>query len=138
MIVVDASVAVKWFIREAQSDAAERLLGSDEVRIAPDHVLAEVGQVLLRRLRAGIVSEEQCREAMEALTRLLHLVPARDIAAPAFAIASAASCSMYDALYVALAERWDATLVTADLRLAAQIAAARLGIAVSVLGTTPA
>lgn len=40
--VVDASVAVKWFIEDNDSARARQLLAGDEALIAPDLVIAEV------------------------------------------------------------------------------------------------
>ena len=52
-LVVDASVAVKWFLPEAQSDAARALLGSGHDLIAPELVYAELGIALVKRVRKG-------------------------------------------------------------------------------------
>jgi predicted nucleic acid-binding protein len=41
-VVLDASVAAKWYVREADSDAAEKLFESNLQFIAPDIFLAEV------------------------------------------------------------------------------------------------
>lgn len=48
-LIVDASVAVKWFSEEEQSDLAETLLASMELLIAPDLVIAEIGNALWKR-----------------------------------------------------------------------------------------
>jgi len=40
-LVVDASVAIKWFVEEIWSDAARAVLGSGEPLIAPDLVVPE-------------------------------------------------------------------------------------------------
>ena len=117
MIVVDASVAVKWFLPEPLSDAAESILTADEARTAPEHILVEVGQALLRSWRGGGISLEHAREAIADLTSYVQLTPTHELAARALDIAAEASCSNYDALYVAASERLGATLVTADKRL---------------------
>jgi predicted nucleic acid-binding protein len=44
--IVDACIAVKWFIPERHSQAALKLLGYDFVLMAPDYLLAEVSNVL--------------------------------------------------------------------------------------------
>ncbi|MBY0392330.1 MAG: type II toxin-antitoxin system VapC family toxin, partial [Novosphingobium sp.] len=49
MIILDASVAVKWFIREISSDEADRLLGSAEPLFAPDLFVIEVAAALVRK-----------------------------------------------------------------------------------------
>jgi len=54
--VVDASVAVKWFVPEIQSAAAERLLDPEIVLSAPDLILSELGNTptLLARAQAAM------------------------------------------------------------------------------------
>ena len=56
MIVIDAGVAVKWFAPEPGTAEAEALLATDEPRVAPEHLAAEVGQALLRHYREGGVT----------------------------------------------------------------------------------
>lgn len=117
MIVVDASVAMKWFLPEPESDFAELILTGSEARTAPEHILVEVGEALLRAWRRGDIALDHAREAMSALPTYVQLTPTHLIAARALDIAVEASCSNYGALYVAASERLGAALVTADLRL---------------------
>ena len=63
MIVVDASVAVKWFAPEPGSAEAEALLVGDESRAAPEHLTVEVAEALLRHYRNRGVTLDHCREA---------------------------------------------------------------------------
>src|SRR5437016_3552759 len=53
LLVVDASVAIKWFIAEPHKDKADRILAefADDSRelIAPDLLIAEVGNALWKR-----------------------------------------------------------------------------------------
>lgn len=121
MIVVDACVAVKWFLPEPLSDIADGILLEDEVRIAPEHILVEVGNTLLKAHRAHAITLDHARDAVAALSRLIHLRPVREIADAALQRANAVGCTNYDALYVAASERWGAALVTADAKLARQL-----------------
>ena len=50
-LVVDASVALKWFVDEDGSDRAVALLDGDEPLIAPDLVVAEVCNAAWKSLR---------------------------------------------------------------------------------------
>jgi predicted nucleic acid-binding protein len=127
-LVVDASVVVKWFLPEVRADAALRLAASDRAFLAPDLLAAELANALWKkRLRrevegtdaAGIL-ENFRRVAIETFA-LMPLLPT------AFAIASAAGHSFYDCLYVALAEREDCPLVTADRRFYQAFAGGHLG-----------
>ncbi len=66
-IVVDASVAVKWFVLEANSEHARRLLDSDATLVAPDLIVAEIATVMWKRQRVGDISPEQATEAVATL-----------------------------------------------------------------------
>lgn len=124
MIVIDACVAVKWFMPEPLSDAADAILGQTEARIAPEHMLVEVGNTLLKTVRAGGITLDHASEALAKLDRLVQLRSTRLLAVRAIEIADTVGCTNYDALYVAAAERWDADLVTADRSLVRQLRAA--------------
>ena len=117
MIVIDASVAVKWFLPEPMSDAADAILDDDVVRVAPEHILVEVGQALLRAWRANGITLDAVQKAMDAVGEVVQLTSTRDFATRAVAIAAEASCTNYDALYVAVADTLGGTLLTADDRL---------------------
>jgi predicted nucleic acid-binding protein len=138
MIVVEASVAVKWFVPEAGSEEAEAVLVGDEPRAAPEHLAVEVGQALLRHWRGSGVTLEHCRLAMEQVPRFVQLFSTEALAVEALNVAADVGCSVYDGLYLAAAERWDATVVTADARLVAQLSGTRAQARVRLLGSGPA
>jgi predicted nucleic acid-binding protein len=45
--VLDASIAIKWFIPEVYSGAARRLVGSNHTFLVPDFFFPEVGKRLV-------------------------------------------------------------------------------------------
>lgn len=116
--VVDASVAVKWVLPEDHSEAAQRLLESGNLLAAPAHWLAEalnaVGAACLRRE----ITEQEAHERSLALADApIATVSLHQLAAAAMVIGLRLGITIYDALYLALAERDDATLITDDRRL---------------------
>lgn len=114
-IVVDASVAVKWFILEERRDLARRLFGAGFSRIAPDFLQLEVANVLSRKLRDGTIERSQCQVAMSALSDgLVAMVPSMIHIGRAFQLSAQIRHALYDCLYVAVAEAEDATVVTDD------------------------
>jgi predicted nucleic acid-binding protein len=123
VIVVDASVAVKWFVAEPDSVQAATIFAADRTLLAPEHALGEIGEVLVRLDRRGEIGREQLSAATRRVLWRLALTAASPMFLRATTIASDASVSVYDALYVAAAERWTIPLVTADARLAAALAA---------------
>lgn len=122
-LVVDASVAVKWYLDEPHSDAARAILASDEMLVAPDLIVAEVGNAAWLRLNKGHIAPEHAKALLAELpSAFIALVPASGLALRALAIAVELQHPVYDALYLATCERWNAPLVTADARLIARCA----------------
>jgi predicted nucleic acid-binding protein len=115
MIVVDASVALKWIIPEPDSDKARAL--QTEVLLAPAIWLSEVANVLWRNVRVSNLSE---REATVRFRRLrdfgVRLTPIEEDIERALALSIEVDHPVYDCLYLALAIREGATVVTADER----------------------
>ena len=95
--------------------------------VAPDHVYAEVANALRGYVRARGLDPSTADERLSAALDLpLTIVPSRVLARQALALAVTRGVSAYDGLYLALALGFDATLVTADRRLAAAAAGARV------------
>ena len=119
-LIVDASVAVKWFAAEPDSDKAEAILGSRDDLLAPDLVLAELGNALRKKVALGLVTTRQAIDAVRrAPTFFYRLYPLPDLAARATEIAIDLQHPIYDCFYLALAERERLPLVSADTPLLA-------------------
>lgn len=120
MIVVDASVAVKWFLPEADSEQAEALLrGSDKIA-APELARVEVASAITRRVRLGELSAPLAAAACSAWQRALAtgvvtLSPNEADLSWAIALAIELKHPLQDCLYLAAAARQQAPLVTGDL-----------------------
>ncbi len=85
----------------------------------PDLMYAEVGQAVLRYVRARRLDAGDAAEILEAVLAFpLRVAPLATLVRAALAVAIERELSVYDACYVALAEAAGATLVTADTRLA--------------------
>ncbi len=114
-LVVDASVAICWFTREASSATANGLLRSAEELIAPSLLCVEVANTAWKKLRNGEMSEEQAIAATVELRRFVRdLAPVERLAREAFALAVETGHSVYDCVYLALSVQRDARLVTLD------------------------
>ena len=125
-LVVDASVACKWFISETLSDHAEMLLVNPSARIAPNLIVAEVCNVARAKLQRGEITPEQATIMVDELPGLLdELVPCAQIAGRALSIACTLDYPSYDCFYLALAGARDARLVTADRKLRTKLATTR-------------
>ena len=119
VVVVDASVVIKWYLPEDHGEAARRLLDSPDEFIAPDHLFAETTNAVWKAVRRKALSAEDGFEIVERLDDEVEitLVSCRDLAADAYEIAIAYGRSVYDAMYVALAVDRNTRLITADDRL---------------------
>lgn len=120
-LVVDSSVAVKWYVSEAEAHTAEALdlLGAHRTReaviAAPSHLLLEVLNALKHR---GLAEFELARAADALIGTEIELHPVESLVRAATVLASRHSLTLYDAAFAALALELDAKLVTADRRLA--------------------
>ncbi|HEY2617444.1 MAG TPA: type II toxin-antitoxin system VapC family toxin [Acetobacteraceae bacterium] len=116
--VIDASVALKWFVEEQGTEQAAALLAGQDLLIAPDLIVAEVANAGWNAVRAGTMSPEQHDHAAARLPLAFDaLIPLGSLAERAVAISHLLDHPAYDCLYLALAEQRTATLVTADQRL---------------------
>ena len=126
--VVDASVAVKWFLPEVHSDEAVRLLRDDYVLFAPDLIWAEFGNVLWKKWRQREIEADMARRILEDFRRFpLEVHSSGILLASAWTIAEEFHRTMYDSLYLALAESQGYRLVTADHRFYNSLKDSRLG-----------
>jgi predicted nucleic acid-binding protein len=117
-LVVDASVACKWFISEPGSDAAEALVADNEMPLAPDLIVPEVCNVAWLKLRRGEITSEQATAMVEGLPDVLDgLVPSVQLANRALEIANVLAHPASDCFYIALAELRGTRMVTDDRRL---------------------
>ena len=103
--VVDASVALKWALREPDSLDAFALLRSGEELLLPDFWLAEAASAMWTQVRKRLMSEPDARVAFDILRR--HVQPTStagmDLHSRALDIALAVNHSPYDALHIAFA-----------------------------------
>ena len=127
MIVVDASVAMKWFVREADSTRALSLVTANQPMLAPWLMRLEVTNGLLRHYREEKLSEKAAREALSELDRLIgqgliQLMPNEELWESAVGLAFKIKHTPADCLYLALGKATKATVVTADEALARRAA----------------
>jgi predicted nucleic acid-binding protein len=119
VIVVDASVVVDLLLGLPPHDLAiANLLRAETPHIFAPHLLdAEVAQVLRRRVRGGTLRAIDAGAALGFLAALpIVRQPHLPFLGRAFALRD--NVTVYDALYLVLAEALGATLVTRDAALA--------------------
>lgn len=116
--VIDASVAMKWYLPEPHSADAEKLLSGEFRLLAPDLIVSEVGNILWKRAMRSELSVPKAKSILAAFAELpLTILPANVLAESAMTIACGLKRTFYDSIYLALAMTADCRLVTADRKL---------------------
>ena len=129
--VIDASVAVKWFLHPSEEQYSENAFAllkryvAGEIRfIVPDLFWAELGNVCWKAIRQGRWSQKDAQAAVFATKkRAFPTVSTLSLLEDAFSISTAFDRSVYDSLYIALALTAKSEFITADERLANAVAA---------------
>ncbi|MFD2741141.1 type II toxin-antitoxin system VapC family toxin [Sulfitobacter aestuarii] len=114
--VVDTSVAIKWIVDEEDSDKAELLQGADMV--APALFRIEAGNVLRTLAAKHILANDRAIDLFLFLqTAPVTIIDADELLERrALDLALTLKHPIYDCVYLALAERMDRRLITADRR----------------------
>ena len=133
--IVDANVALKWFLPEEHDAEALALLGHD--LIAPELLWIEAANVLAAKVVSGRIH----RGLLDRAPGLLDLAIAtrvqdHELISAAQALSVELRHPIYDCLYLALLDRHDAVLVTADGRLLRALGDHRLRRRTRRLGAT--
>ena len=124
MIVVDASLAVKWFLPESGAEAAAALLLEQDEIAGPDMLAVEVHATLVRG--ANMVKSNRV-EAETAIRRFQAMIESGDVTLirslpnqieRAASLAIDLGHPLKDCIYLALAMEMGCDLVTCDARFA--------------------
>jgi predicted nucleic acid-binding protein len=108
---------VKWFIPEDDAKLAEAFQPGRVRVLVPDCFTTEVVNAFRVRVRRGFLGASMAFEMTQSLRRVpVKIVPSRPLLPRAMTLACTSDLALYDALYVALAERLNCPLVTADTR----------------------
>jgi predicted nucleic acid-binding protein len=116
--VLDASSAVRLILADpAAADLAERVGGAALV-LAPELMLTELANTLWKLQRADRLNDLDPQELLAEARELVdRLEPDRHLQAEALALACHLNHPVYDCLYLALARREAASLISSDRRL---------------------
>ncbi len=118
--VLDTSALIRFYVPDGPmpddlEHAIELGYQGDALLIVPELALAEAGQVLLKKERAGLISNEEADTILKSILSIpLEIHGHRDILLDAVSIARKSRISVYDALFVVLSQKQHAPLITAD------------------------
>ncbi len=140
MIVVDASVAYKWFAHEDLHGEALRLLGAQQSWLcAPELIVAEVCALAWRNAVRGNIPLAQANSIVERIAAYLpSYYRDHELIGRAFEMAAELHHPLYDCFYLACMEQVDGILVTADRRLTKAVAGSSFADRVHHLASLPA
>jgi predicted nucleic acid-binding protein len=118
-VVVDASVAVKWFVPENHSAEALRLLDARFRRHIPVLLHTEFGQTIWKKIyqRKEMEAADGTSILRGLMIMALEVHAVTPLVEPALDIALATGRTVYDSIYLALATALGCKLVTADQKL---------------------
>ncbi len=127
-LVVDSSVAVKWFVPETHSAEAQLILNayrSGAVSfLAPDLLNAEFGNIIWKKHIFQGFAAAEAQDIVDKLRALRFIFTSTAMLLDdAYQIAVAHRRTVYDSLYLALSVRENCRFVTADEKLANAVGA---------------
>jgi predicted nucleic acid-binding protein len=125
MIVVDASIAVKWFIPESLSVSCVHLLTRGDKLIAPSIIRYEVTAALAKAVRMDRINTDAAALHINRWIKMLdnHAISLMDTGidfSSAVTLSLAQKHPFHDCFYLALAARLNSPLATTDKRLMEQ------------------
>lgn len=130
-LVLDASVAIKFYAPEPDTRAALAWVGREARFVVPDIFLVEVMQALLRHCREGRFRPNDLAVAVAELTKLVDVTASSaDLMPAALSLALVLEHKLHDCMYLALAERLRCPLLTADGKLARKVMTAKLPLSI--------
>lgn len=127
-LVVDASVAVKFLVLEDGWQEARRLIADPGPLIAPDWIVPEVANAMWKKVARKELLEADALANLDVLPEFfVALAPARELLRDAYRRSFALKHAVYDCIYLELAMRETAKLVTADEKFVASATRGGLG-----------
>lgn len=115
-MLIDASVALSWFVVCEETEASLALLERRRLR-APDILAAEVRGALRTLSARGELPQRQLSGMERRLSQLaIEMSPSDPHLREAFRLAQIISEPIYSCIYLALAQALDMPVVTADRR----------------------
>ncbi len=138
-LVVDASVAVKWYVPETDHLKATALLEQGHDLVAPELIIPELGNIFGKKVRRGELAPDEAQGFAEVfVTRCpVTLRPMLAVFGSALRLSLDMGHPVYDMSYLALAIMEDRKLVTADNRLLRAVSGTELAQFVVALSERP-
>lgn len=116
--VLDASAAVASLFASTRNARVAELLGETDTILAPDLMVSEVTNAIWKYLCAGALEQETASTLADTAIGLVdEYVPVHSLHREALAFSIQTDQPVYDSIYLVLARRNDAVLMTGDKRM---------------------
>lgn len=114
-MIVDSSIAVKWLVIEDDADRALELIEEGGL-VSIDLIASEIANAIWKKWRRGEISVVP--DGLGSVMKIFDVIePSPPLLERATALAIELEHPAYDCFYIALAEKTEQRLVTADLKL---------------------
>jgi len=126
-LIVDASVAIKWFVEEEATPLAVSLLDSSEPLLAPDFLVVELTNIAWKKAFRGDIDVVHAQLiATQVQKPFAALYPVVELHEKALELALELGHPVYDCMYLACAGLVeDGYVITADQRFCNAVANGR-------------
>ncbi|MGB3201585.1 MAG: type II toxin-antitoxin system VapC family toxin [Nodosilinea sp.] len=121
-IVVNSSVAIKWFVPQVHSDKARQILSTYQEGqlelLAPDLIYAEIGNIVWKLNRFQELAEQDAEDILETFQLIsFSITPSSLLLHDAYHFAKNHQRTVYDSLYMTLSLWQQCLFVTSDSKL---------------------
>ena len=117
-VVVDASMAVKWFAPEVDSVMADQLIEDERILVAPDIMPVEAASAWWKKVRRGEMNKADLEQALANLLAMgVEWIPMPLLVERAATMAVETGQTVYDCTYLVVCAERGAAIATADERM---------------------
>ena len=118
IIVLDSSAAIEFSLQRPKAKKIETYLANTEYIIAPDLMVSEITNVFWKYHNFEDFPLKKCMSLLEITMNLIdRFYSTKELYQEAFAFSCQVSHSVYDIMYLILARRHNAHLLTLDKKL---------------------
>ncbi|WP_340106467.1 type II toxin-antitoxin system VapC family toxin [Rhodohalobacter sp. 8-1] len=115
--VIDACVAIKWFLPENNYQKAVDILSSYNRLYAPDLFQFEMDSIITKKVRQHLIEPDDAYNIYEEIRNIpIQIIPYSLIGKLAFDLSVALPITQYEACYLAVAIEYGEKVISADMR----------------------
>lgn len=115
--VIDACIAIKWFLPEKNYLKAGNILSGNNRFYAPDLFQIEMDSIITKKVRQRLIEKDDAHRIYEEIRNIpIQIIPYSLIGKLAFDLSVALPITQYDACYLAVAVEYGEEVISADMR----------------------